>query len=81
MTAEYLVNLGIAQVYFDAEGKRCKAPGSRPGGEAQTVHFVQVADGEQLLSKTWDIGLAEFTEQQRQRAKLYRKESLDSTQK
>lgn len=73
MTAEYLVNIGIAQVYFDAEGKRCKAPGSRPGDVSQTVHFVQVANDGQLLTRTWDIGLAEFTEQQREKAKLYKK--------
>lgn len=73
MTAEYLVNLGIAQLYFDAEGKRCRAPGSGPDEAAKTVHFVQVGESGELLTRNWDIGLAEFTEQQRERAKLYRK--------
>ena len=73
MAAEYLVYLGIAQLYFDAEGKRCRAPGSGPDEAAKTVLFVQVGEGGELLTKNWDIGLAEFTEQQRERAKLYRK--------
>lgn len=73
MPVEYLVNLGIAQVYFDAEGKRCKAPGSGPDGAAQTTHFTQVDDNGQLLTKNWDIGLSGFSRQQREKAKLYRK--------
>jgi len=73
MPAEYLVNFGNVQVYFDVECKRCAAPGSRPAGQPQTVHFVQVTEDGALLTKTWDIGLAEFTEQQRHRAKLYKK--------
>ncbi|MCZ2496808.1 hypothetical protein GN316_08575 [Xylophilus sp. Kf1] len=75
MSAEYLVNLGIAQLYFDADGKRCAPPGSRPDQAVQTVHFVQVAEDGALLTKTWDIGLAEFSAQQREKAKLYKKSS------
>lgn len=73
MTAIYLVNLGVVQLYFDAEMHRCKPPGSRPAGQVQTIHFVQVDESGQLLDSDWDIHLAEFTAAQREHAKLYKK--------
>lgn len=72
MTIRYLVNLGNAQLYFDATLQRCKPPGSFPDADKQTLHFVRVSDAGTLLTTTWDIGLAEFTAEQRERAELYR---------
>ena len=76
MTAEYLVNIGLTQVYFDANGIPCAPPGSEPKDPTKTLHYVQIANDGALLTKTWDIGLAEFTEVQRDKAKLY-KRSVD----
>lgn len=76
MTAEYLVNLGLAQVYFDANGKRCPPPGSQATDPTKTLNYVQIANDGMLLTKTWDIGPAEFTEAQRGKATLY-KRSVD----
>jgi len=73
VTVQYLVNLGIAQLYFDGDFKRCPPPGSRPVGESQTIHFVRLENDGSLLTKTWDRGLAEFSESQRGKADLYRK--------
>lgn len=73
MAAEYLVNLGIAQLYFDAEMKRCAPPGTEQGKATGAVHFVHISGDGSLMSKNWDIGLAEFTEAQRARAELYKK--------
>ena len=73
MTAIYLVNLGVAQLYFDADMHRCKPPGSRPAGQEQTLHFVQVPERGALLGTGWDVNLADFTAGQRARAKLYKK--------
>jgi hypothetical protein len=73
MTVQYLVNLGIAQLYFDGDLKRCAPPGNQPSGECQTIHFVRVENDGRLLTKNWDIGLAEFSESQRGKADLYRK--------
>ena len=76
MTAEYLVNIGLTQVYFDANGKRCAPPGSQAQGPSTPMHYVQIVNDGALLTKTWDIGLVEFTEAQRDKAKLY-KRSVD----
>ena len=73
MTAQYFVNMENAQLYFDAQLQRCKAPGNRPGAQTQTMYFVRVEEGGALLENTWDIGLAEFSEGQRERGHLYKK--------
>jgi hypothetical protein len=73
MTAQYFVNMENAQLYFDAQLQRCKAPGSAPDAKAQTMYFVRVEEGGALLKTTWDIGLAEFTRLQRERGRLYQK--------
>jgi len=73
MTAEFLVNLGIAQLYFDAEMKRCTPPGGTMQNASQTMHFTRIEADGTLLTKTWDIGLAEFTKAQRARGELYKK--------
>jgi len=73
MTAEYLVNFGLAQVYLDANGNRCAPPGSQAQDPTETLHYVQIANDGALLTKNWDIGLAEFTQAQRDKAKLYKR--------
>lgn len=73
MTTQYLVNVGEVQLYFDSELKRCKPPHSAPEAAAGITHFVSFGEDGALLTKTWDIGLAEFTEAQRERARLYKK--------
>lgn len=74
MPAEYLLNLGVEQLYFDAEGKRCKPPGSCRIGHAMTIHFVQVVGDYQLLAKGWNIGPNEILALQRGTAKIYKKD-------
>ena len=73
MTAVYLVNLGVTQLYFDVDLHRCKPPGSRPPGQEQTLHFVQVAERGALLKTSWDVNLAGFSTGQREQGKLYKK--------
>lgn len=73
MTVQYFVNMENAQLYFDAQLQRCKAPGSTVDTQVQTLYFVRVEEGGELLKTTWDIGLAEFSESQRERGRLYKK--------
>lgn len=73
MTAQYLVNIGEVQLYFDAELKRCKPRHDVSEGFAGITHFVSSEHEGGLLMKTWDTGLSEFTEAQRARARLYKK--------
>lgn len=79
MPAQYLVNTGLAQLCFDANHVRCTLPGSEPGLEQMPVHFVGVREEGVLLTTSWDIALAEFTEEQRRAARLFKKEAPSLT--
>jgi len=43
------------------------------------VHFVGVREEGVLLTTSWDIALAEFTEEQRRAARLFKKEAPSLT--
>jgi len=73
MPAQYLVNLGVVQLYFDAERRRCQPPGGDAVPDGKPVHFVRVRDSGVLLTEPWDDDLAAFTPTQRENARLYRR--------
>ncbi|QHJ00071.1 hypothetical protein GT347_20065 [Xylophilus rhododendri] len=67
MPAEYLINIGEAQVYLTAQGERC----SRGALGTGPIYFVRCdTDGVPLLAN-WDIGLSEFSEEQRKSAQVW----------
>lgn len=71
MTAHYMVNFGDAQAYFDAARVRCAPPGRMEDLETKITYFIRTGEQGCLLTESWDIGLAQFSADQRLKGRLY----------
>lgn len=76
MPACYLVNVGEAQIYFDRNNRKCRAPGSRPAGQSNTIYFLKSATAEPLMTAEWDPGLEAFSVAERRCGTLWEKDVL-----
>ncbi|QHI97090.1 hypothetical protein GT347_03275 [Xylophilus rhododendri] len=74
MTVEYLVNIGAAQLYFDGDRIRLRPAERNAGTQLEPVHFVLNKEENPLLQTNWDIGLAEFSEDQRRLGQLWKRD-------
>lgn len=71
MPAQYFVQIGDAQIYFDVNRDRCSPPRGPTSDGNGVIYFVRFKGNIALIQAEWDMALASFDSEQRGRARLW----------